>query len=75
LTDTNIYLAYGRPVTRQQWVEGIAADLAAPTVRFNWRIPPVDSNSFRCAPTVAEFAAALVRLRDIYAAAEAAAAH
>ena len=25
---------------------------SAPTVLSNWRIPPVDSNSFRCTPTV-----------------------
>ncbi|MGL4679127.1 MAG: hypothetical protein ACRCWC_07050 [Plesiomonas shigelloides] len=66
-TDTNIYLAYGRPVTRQRWVESIAADLAAQCAA-GW----CDEDD---APTVAELTAALAGLRELYAAAEAAAAH
>ena len=89
-TDTNVYLAYGRPVTRQRWIEGIAADWLAVSgdhdiieVARLLRTWPAADLAAQCAagwddeedgPTVAELTAALDELRELYAAAEAAAA-
>lgn len=91
MTDTNIYIAYGRPVTRKQWVEGIAADWLAVSgdhdiaeVARLLRTWDAADLAQQCAagwtdeddaPTVAELTAALAGLRELYAAAEAAAAH
>ena len=88
-TDTNIYIAHGRPVTRAQWVESIAADWLAVSgdhdiieVARLLRTWPAADLAAQCAagwadeedgPTVAELTAALAGLRDMYAAAEAAA--
>lgn len=88
-TDTTYYLAYGRPVTRQQWVDSIAADWLAVSgdhdiaeVARLLRTWPAADLAAQCAagwcdeedgPTVAELTAALAGLRDMYAAAEAAA--
>ena len=89
-TDTNVYLAYGRPVTRAQWVGSIAADWLAVSGDYDifevarlLRTWPAADLAAQCAagwddeedgPTVAELTAALDELRELYAAAEAAAA-
>ena len=91
MSDTNIYLAYGRPVTRAQWVGSIAADWVAVSCDYDifevarlLRTWPAADLAAQCAagwfdeedgPTVAELTAALAGLRELYAAAEAAAAH